>query len=124
MKEDLSKFDKDQFAKAQKLSKEGNILDMLEIMKGLVESNPRSAIFHAVLANAYWETGDLETAEKTFRKAIEITPDSEKASLGLFHCLWEQNRTDEAFAEMKRFMEIADSEDYRAIVNEINESSD
>lgn len=123
MKDQFSKLEKNKFAKAKELSEKGDILGMLEVMKDLVKSNPESAVFRAVLANAYWSVGELETAEKEFRDAVQLAPESEKVSLGLFHCLWDQNKKDEAFEEMKRFMTIADSEDYRAIVKEINESS-
>ena len=50
-----------------------------------------------------------------YKCAIKISPKSEHASLGLFHCLWDQGKTDEALEEMKRFMSISDSEDYREI---------
>lgn len=121
MKKQLSKLEKDKFSKAQELSKRGDVLGVLNIMKDLVEANPRSAVFSAVLANTYWDIGELDTAEKEFRKAVQLAPESEKISLGLFHCLWDQKKKDAAFEEMKRFMVIADSEGYRTIVNRIND---
>ena len=124
MKEQFSKSEKNMFARAKELSEKNDILGVLEVMIDLVRINPKSAVFRAVLANAYCDVGKFELAEKEFNVAIQLAPESEKVSLGLFHCLWGQNKRVEAFEEMKRFMSIADSEDYRAIVKEINESSD
>jgi len=47
----------------------------------------------------------------------------EAVSLGLFHTLWELEKRAEALEEIKRFQAVADSEDYRQIIREINEKS-
>jgi predicted Zn-dependent protease len=120
VKEEISKLDREKFAKVQQLSREGNCSGALEIMKDLVDSNPRSAVLRSVLAGIFWELGELEIAEKEFKLAVGLDPESEKISLGLFHCLWDRQKKDEAFAEMKRFMAITDSEDYKKIIKEIN----
>lgn len=121
MKERFSRLEKEEFTKAQALSKKGDLTGELEIMENLVKLNPESAIFRAVLGNIFWCLGELNTAEKEFRRAVKLAPESEKTSLGLFHCLWEQNKKDAAFEEMKRFTKISNSEDYSAIVKEINQ---
>ena len=108
---------------AKELSSKGDTVGVLEVMKDLIKTNPDSAVFRAVLANTYQDIGELDAAEKEYRQAVQLAPESEKSSLGLFHCLWDKNEKDAAFEEMKRFMTIADSEDYRAIVKEINETS-
>ncbi len=80
---------------------------------------PTSPAVLAILADVYWDEGDLENAVKYFRKATELVPYSETVSLGLFHCLWEQEHYDEAFEEIKRFTRSSDSPNYREIVEEI-----
>jgi len=124
MKEKLSEIDKKKYKKVKALSKKGDLSGTLEVMEELVRSNPKLALLRASFANTLWDNGDLVKAEKEFRDAIALGPDLEKISLGLFHLLWEQGREDEAFEEMKRFMSISDSEDYRAISKEINEDTD
>jgi Zn/Cd-binding protein ZinT len=52
--------------------------------------------------------------------AVKLAPTSELYSLGLFHIFWSEGRQEDAFNEMKRFMAISDSEEYREIVTEIN----
>ena len=62
----------------------------------------------------------VEKAVAAFRRATELKPESETASLGLFHCLWEMGRKEEALDEIGRYLKIADCEDYRNILAEIN----
>jgi predicted Zn-dependent protease len=62
----------------------------------------------------------FQEAEAYFRKAVQLKPTSEIASLGLFHALWEQSKRDEAMAEMKRFaLSGGISSDYKVILSEI-----
>ena len=84
-----------------------------EIMTDLVGKRPDSAPLRAVLANMLWQSGDLKKAEKEFRRATDLRPKSELFSLGLYHCLMDRNETDKAFEEMKRFIEISDSRNFR-----------
>ena len=123
MKRRLSAPDKLKFAKAKLLSREHNISGVVEVMLELSASYPENAKIRAVLANAYWDLGEIASSESEFRKAVEFSPTLEIASLGLFHCLWEQGRRDEAFDEMKRFMALSDSVDYRGMVEEITRTS-
>jgi hypothetical protein len=46
-------------------------------------------------------------------------PESEKISLGLFHCLWGRGKQEEALEEMRRFLTSADSEEYRLILENL-----
>jgi len=97
-------------------------MGVIKGMEELVELNPNYALFRAVLANAYQEFGKSDVAEQEFKKSVELDPTSEIISLGLFHCLWGQDKPVEALDEMKIFLSISDSEDYRSILNEINET--
>ncbi len=115
-----SELEKEKFDEAKRLSKLGDLNGVVAVMNELVEGNKSSPVFRSVLANALWELGKLELAETEFRHAVRLAPESENISLGLFHCLWDQNKIDEAFAEMKRFTKISVSDSYREIVKEIN----
>jgi len=75
-----------------------------------------------MLGHIYWRMKDLEMAISSFRKATELAPRSERASVGLFHCLWEEGKQDEAIDEAKRFMTLSDSQDFREILEEIESS--
>jgi hypothetical protein len=67
---------------------------------------------------------DLERAADAIpfcRKAVELKPTSERASLALFHALWGAGRQVEALDEVKRFQNVSHSADYDAIVAELAE---
>ena len=78
------------------------------------------ATFYAVLGHVRWELGKIDEAIKSFRQAIGLAPNSEVVSVGLFHCLWEANRIDAAFEEMKRFLATNKSEEYSRLLADIN----
>src|SRR5437762_388459 len=88
-------------------------------LRELVQANPESTTLLTLLGDCYWELGDMESAIATFQKAIRISPRCELASRGLFHCYWELNNEPAAFAEMRRFLSIASSETYKAIIQEL-----
>ena len=115
-----SKIEKEKFDEAKLHSKNGDVEGTLNIMKELINLNPNSALFHAVLANSYWDNNQLVQAEEEFSISVVLAPNSEKYSLGLFHCLWENNKKEEALEEMKRFLSISESNDYQEILKEIN----
>ena len=122
-KKTLSKSEKEKFSEAQKLCEAGDFAAELKLRIKLAESNPESSCHRAKLGLVYEELGELEPAEREYRKAVKLDPTWELASLGLFHILWDQDRRDEAFEEMKRFQLISDwaSADYREIMKEIKE---
>jgi predicted Zn-dependent protease len=93
-------------------------------LEELLPERPGSTALHAALADVYWEQGKLPEAVACFRRATTLNPTSETASLGLFHCLWEMGRQEEALGEMDRFLKVADCPDYREILAEINATPD
>jgi predicted Zn-dependent protease len=109
-----------QWALAQERSQLGDLLGTLEILKKLVEEIPESAVLNATFANTLKAVNDIEPAIEHFQMAVKLAPTSELYSLGLFHIFWSEGRQEDAFNEMKRFMAISDSEEYREIVTEIN----
>jgi tetratricopeptide (TPR) repeat protein len=92
----------------------------IEMLRSLVAENPESAILNSTFANTLKETGDFGLAIAHFEKAVQLAPQSELYSLGLFHVLWGQGMREEALVETKRFMTISDSDEYREIVAAIN----
>lgn len=111
---------KEQFNNAMELKNSKSYELALKIFFALKKKLPNSAQLLAAIADTYWKNNEIENAIKYFTQAIKLQPEWEVVSLGLFHCLWTIDETDKAFEEMKRFMAISDSLDYRAIVKEIN----
>jgi tetratricopeptide (TPR) repeat protein len=112
--------DEELFSKAIESKDAGHLSASRDIFLELVRRNPENAGLRWSLGHIYWRLGDLDMAIDSFREASKTSPGSERASLGLFHCLWDQGRRIEAFEEAKRFMAISESEDYKEIINEIN----
>ena len=75
------------------------------------------------LAGMYKDLGKLDRAIPLYRRATQLSPKLERASLGLFHALWESDQLDEALEEMKRFQLLTNwsCRDYVEILAEINE---
>ncbi len=117
MKEEL----KFRFGEAVKLKDDGDLEAAKSILEDLSDKDPRSAAIFAVLGDVCWSMKLLDDAVHAFRCAVALAPTLEAVSLGLFHCLWQLGKREEALEETKRFMSVADSDDYRMIVREINE---
>lgn len=88
-----------------------------QILLELRETHPESASVHGLLGYTLWELGQLEPAVQSFRRAVNLSPRSELASLGLFHSLLETGDKQSAIHEMNRFLRLADSEEYRALAS-------
>jgi predicted Zn-dependent protease len=116
----LTTHQRKQWRLAQARSRLDDLPGTLEILRDLVSEIPESAMLNATFANALNADNDFESAIEHFQMAVKLAPTSELYSLGLFHIFWTQGRQDDAFNEMKRFMAISDSADYREIVAEIN----
>jgi len=89
------------------------------ILEDLRKTNPRSASVHGLLGYAQWEQGDLASAVHSFKNAVELSPQSELASLGLFHTLLESGDKQGAIREMNRFRRMAASKEYDAIAEKL-----
>lgn len=92
----------------------------LELRGRLLDCYPDNERVIIAFARSLAAVGSTEEAERQYRKAIFIFPYSELSSLQLFHFLWDANRTDDAFVEMKRFQSISHSDDYDKFVHTIN----
>jgi len=111
--------DEHRFQEALALRDAGDLQAARDILLDLTQADGTSAAAFAVLGGIYWTLKDLDRAIPCFEEAIGLAPKAPVASLGLFHCLWEQGRINLAIAEMKRFMAVSDSSDYRMIISEM-----
>jgi len=114
---------KDRFKEAVDLKNQGRSADAEQILNDLLVISPASASVHALLADTLWDQGQLTQAIASFRKAVELAPKSEMASLGLFHTLLESGDREGAIAEMDRFLSLSDSEEYQALAQQFGHGS-
>lgn len=108
------------FEKAVAARDTGDYEQSEELLTSIVESGHRSAACFAVLGRVRWELNNADGAVSAFQQAVELAPDSEETSLGLFHSLWDLDRTDDAFDEMKRYLKSNVSDEYPRLLEELN----
>ena len=87
-----------------------------DVLLNLHQQDPEAVEILLFLGYMDGKLGDVVQRIETFRKATELEPQLELASLGLFHALWEADRTDEAFDEMRRFLSQYESEEYTRLL--------
>ena len=110
------------FDKACRLQTEGatdsalNILFELE----LSDSGPMAPVIGMIGQLLYYKKNDPEKALDYLFRSSKMSPKSERTSLALFHALFDLNRIDEAFDEMRRFMSLSDSREYRTLLSDLN----
>ena len=102
-----------------KLIGQGKHREAIRILHPLTGRHPRSAAVFGTLGRAFFEIGDMEKAREAFQSAVDLNPKSELASLGLFHSLWGQQAASKAFAEMRRFLSITDSSEYKTLLRDL-----
>ncbi|MEM6471895.1 MAG: hypothetical protein AAF802_20215 [Planctomycetota bacterium] len=100
----------------------GDFKQSERLLMSMVQAGHNSAACFAVLGRVQWELDKADSAVIAFRKATELAPNSEEASLGLFHSLWELKRSDDAFEEMKRFLKSNKSDEYSKLLRELNQA--
>lgn len=111
----LSKSDRAKYREAQRLSERGDVFGYASLLLELVDSNPNVGILHAMVANACWDLGEHLRAAVHFGRAVQLSPTSERVSLGYFHFLREHHLETEAEHELQRFLKGEESEEYRAL---------
>jgi tetratricopeptide (TPR) repeat protein len=110
------------FQQAIDAKQAGKFKRSVRIMEQVVAEYPQYGVLWWYLGGGYLH--DLKMPRKAipaFRKAVQLNPKSERASLGLFHSLWNADRVGEALAEIKRFQTLSNwtCKEYLEIVDEL-----
>ena len=111
------------FQRAIDLFGAGETGDAIKSLEATLLKHPHHAPLWWYLGMLYRERKQLHRALDSFRKATQLEPRAKRASLGLFHTLWDLGQLDEALKEIKRYQLLTNwsCDDYRKIVAEINE---
>jgi tetratricopeptide (TPR) repeat protein len=86
--------------------RESHLGEAISLLRKLGRRFPASAKLWGYLGFLYREAKDLAAAVRCFRRAVRLSPKSERASLGLFYSLWHLKRPDEALKELVRFAKV------------------
>jgi tetratricopeptide (TPR) repeat protein len=103
---------------AVELDQQNDIAFATQILTAVVAEFPGLAIGHSYLGWILSRGGRHREAIEHGRVAVQLSPQSEKASLALFRVLWGAGERDLAFEEMKRFVAIGHSNEYSLMMKE------
>jgi len=110
------------FQEAIRLREQGQHEEALALLNTMRRELSDYPAYFLVLGNLQEELSRPDEAVQSYREATELAPQNEMVSLGLFHCLWSQWELgdvvagDQALAEIRRFLSIRDSDEYRRIL--------
>jgi len=112
------------FKEAIELRDIGNLEGASKLLLSMMKMYPDVPAIYLVSGGIYKNLEQLDEAVSCFRKAVQLEPKSELASLGVFHCLWQKEEYDDALHEMRRFLEAGGkSKDYDDIIQELREKN-
>jgi hypothetical protein len=94
-----------------------------QILAAVVEEFPGLAMGHSYLGWVLSRGGRHREAIAHCRVGVELSPQSERASLLLFRVLWSAGERDLAFEEMKRFLAVGQSDEYSKMLAGWKETS-
>jgi predicted Zn-dependent protease len=96
----------------------------LSILKSLEKEFPNQPTILGMIGAIYFSIKDWLNSSIYYEQTIKLSPKSELASIAFFHCLWNQERFDDAFSEASRFMKLTGfSKEYALIFEELDENS-
>ncbi len=113
-----------EFNRALRLRDGGDWLGAATIFERLDAEHPNQAAILGMWSSIYFHLKDWERALPLYLQTVALSPKSELASLGLFHSLWNVGRQKEAFTEMRRFLSLRESEEYRQLIEEVCEEAE
>jgi predicted Zn-dependent protease len=90
----------------------------------LLKKHPKSSLVCFVAAKFYYESGKYYSSSKYFKRLLLIKPDSEIASLGLFHSYFELGKIILGLREITRFCKNNKPKLYRTTIKELNDNID
>ncbi len=101
--------------RAAALLQSGELREAERLLKLLAGGELYPGAGQLLLGRIYLQEERVEEAIACFSSLVKLLPESEAASLGMFHALWKAGRTDDAFAEMHRYLADHESWEYRRL---------
>lgn len=112
-----------EFNRALNLWHENKSDEAIRILKKLDKEFPNQPVIVKMIGAIYFSLEDWSNCIIYSEKNVALSPKSEHTSITFFHCLWNQERFDEAFEEAKRFIKLNGfSKEYALILEELNEN--
>ena len=112
------------FERATSLRDGGDLAQARAILERLASEGPDRFVVWLVLGGVQMDQEDYPGAERSFSMVTALRPRSEIASIALFHTLRHLGRTNDAFAEMRRFLALRpESHEYDILRRELEEAA-
>ena len=108
-----------EFDEALRLRDAGRMAEAEAILCRLARQRPDVAAIYGVLGDVQEEQGKMPEAAASYRRATELSPASELASISLFHALRSLGDLDGALDEMRRFRIRRPSPEYDRLIREL-----
>lgn len=111
---------------ARSLAEAGKKEEAQMCLLAVLKEEPDNIAALLMLGGAYFVENNFKEASIVFERLISIEPGVGQYSIALFNALWQQQKTDEALEEIRRFISVADKvteketlEQYMAILKSI-----
>lgn len=103
--------EKHKLEEIQELSRSGEDELVEEKLKAYLSEYPNSLVATLMLGGLYFNQEKYNDAMPLFKTVIKEKPLEPKASIALFHCLWERNEKLDGMQLIEMFIENADEND-------------
>ena len=110
------------FELATELRDKGELRDSVGVLLKILDSYPtdkKTYGVHTILGGVYSDLREYNKALDSFKKATDLNPKSELASLGLYVTYTALDRDEEAIGELKRFLRQFPADLYKDTLEEL-----
>lgn len=118
----MNKADEAVLDKIIELTNKRKFKEAISGLRPLLRKQPTSSLVCFVAAKFYYESGKYYSSCKYFKRLVVLKPDSEIASLGLFHSLFDLGKEMLALKELNRFIQINKPVHYKITILELKKS--
>lgn len=95
---------------ARALAEAGKKEEAQMCLLAVLKEEPDNIAALLMLGGAYFVENNLKEASIVFERLVSIEPGSGQYSIALFNALWQQQKTEEALEEIRRFISVAGKE--------------
>jgi Flp pilus assembly protein TadD len=95
-----------QLASAEELIRKESYSDAIEVLNGIVETNPREADAYNLLGYSFRKSKDFNRAERNYMRALRLNPDHKGALEYVGELYLETNRREKAEESLARLEEL------------------
>lgn len=88
-----------------KLRSDKDLSGAITVYEAVDRAAPDNSMVLHMLAHALWEAERYDEGYEAYKRLVKISPESESAAIGFFHCAWTLGEYNEAMAEVNRFQD-------------------